>query len=344
MNKYLYGLASLFRASGRFIWPIYYFIFIIGIVTVYILFPKKNIFILSILLAIQLFDLSNGLKHYYNGSQYKVESISKYTNYNYWEKISNQFENLRLLKPKNDSNIWGKLSSIVIRNYFKSTDVVYLSRVSRELIAQERYNVINKIINKDLSQFKKTLFVTDDISSVNYFHHNLTNQIYVYKYKDIWLLSIEEITHMEPKDLSYSSLIPIVDLNKKKNIPILNPNLPKFGFDYDKGNKNLILDGKHGIINFELTGDHCKDDTNIKINFEPFYKDSFLKSDFEIEMNYEKKNIEVNENSMNFKFNCIPNYTNHLKITTNKLFSEFDKKKGLNRLKRSILINSIIIY
>ena len=343
LNKYLYGFASLFRASGRLIWPVYYLIFIIGIITVYILFPKKNIFILSILLAIQLFDLSSGLKHYYNGNQYKVESSSKYTDFNYWKKISKQFENLRLLKPKNDSHIWQKLSPIIIQNYFKSTDVVYLSRVDRELIAKERYNIINNIINIDLSQFEKTLFITDDVSSANYFYHNFPNQIYVYKYKDIWLLSKAEIIDMVSKDLSYSSVIPIVDLDKKKNIPILNSNLPKFGFDYDKINKKLILDGKHGVINFKLTGDNCKNDTNIKINFEPFYKDIFLKSDFEIEINYQKKNIEVKENSIDFKFNCIKNYTNHLKITTSKLFSEFDKRKGLNRLKRSILISSIII-
>ena len=41
LNKYLYALASLFRSSGRFIWLIYYLIFIIGIVSIYILFPKK---------------------------------------------------------------------------------------------------------------------------------------------------------------------------------------------------------------------------------------------------------------------------------------------------------------
>ena len=343
LNKYLYGFASLFRASGRFIWPIYYLIFIIGIITIYILFPKKNIFILSILLTIQLFDLSSGLKHYYNGNQYKIDSINKYTDYDYWKKISNQFENLRLLKPKNDSNIYGKLSSIIIKNYFKSTDVVYLSRVNRELIAQERYNVINKIINKDLSQFEKTLFVTDDINSANYFHHNLRNQIYVYKYKDIWLLSIEEIKHIESKDTSYSSVIPIVDLNKKKNIPILNPNLPKFGFDYSKSYKKLVLDGKYGVINFKLTGDNCKKDKNMKINFEPFYGESFMESDFEIEMNYKKKDIKLINNSIEFKFNCVSNYTNHLKITSRKILSQYDKRIGLNRLKRSILINSIII-
>ena len=71
LNKYLYGLTSLFRSSGRFIWPIYYFIFIVGIISIYILFPKKSIFILSILLSIQLFDISGGLKHYFNGNNIK---------------------------------------------------------------------------------------------------------------------------------------------------------------------------------------------------------------------------------------------------------------------------------
>ena len=100
----------------------------------------------------------------------------------------------------------------------------------------------------------------------------------------------------------------------------------------------------YGVINFKLTGDNCKKDKSIKINFEPFYDENFLESDFEIEMNYKKKNLKLINNSIHFKFNCISNYTNHLKINSRKFFSEYDKKIGLNRLKRSILINSIIIY
>ena len=132
-------------------------------------------------------------------------------------------------------------------------------------------------------------------------------------------------------------------MNKKKNIPILNPNLPKFGFDYSKSYKKLVLDGKYGVINFKLTGDNCKKDKNMKINFEPIYGESFMESDFEIEMNYKKKDIKLINNSIEFKFNCVSNYTNHLKITSRKIFSQYDKRIGLNRLKRSILINSIII-
>ena len=344
LNKYFYSLASLFRSSGRFVWPIYYLIFIIGIISIYILFPKKSIFLLLILLSIQLFDLSSGLKHYFNGKQYKIESIDDDINYEYWNTISEQFENLRLLKPKNYTQIYTELSPILIRNFFKSTDVVYLSRVNREKIVKEKYNVKNKIINRDLSQFENTLFVSDDISNVNYLYHNFNNQIYIYKYKNMWLLSKKKILNIEYKDLSYFFEIPILDLNYENILPILNQNLPKLGFDYDEDKKNLILDGKYGVINFRLTGDSCKKDKKIKINFEPFYNESFLENHFEIEMNFKKKDIKLINNSIEFNFKCVSNFTNHLKITSNKLFSQYDKRIGLNRLKRSILIKSIVIY
>ena len=43
LNKYFYALASLFRSSGRLVWPIYYFIFIIGIISIYMYYFQKKI-------------------------------------------------------------------------------------------------------------------------------------------------------------------------------------------------------------------------------------------------------------------------------------------------------------
>ena len=63
MNKYLYGILSSIRASGRLIWPIYYLIFIIGIVSIfkYSLNKKKSLLIISILVTFQIVDLSPGI-------------------------------------------------------------------------------------------------------------------------------------------------------------------------------------------------------------------------------------------------------------------------------------------
>ena len=72
LNKYLYGIFSSIRASGRLIWPIYYLIFIIGIVSIfqYTLNKKKPLLIISILAIFQLVDLSPGISNYYFGKQF----------------------------------------------------------------------------------------------------------------------------------------------------------------------------------------------------------------------------------------------------------------------------------
>jgi len=341
LNKYLYAFSSIFRSSGRLIWPIYYFIFIIGIISIYILFPRKNIFILLILLSLQLYDLSNGLKYYYNGNQYKVASPSKYNDYDFWKAMSQQFENLRLLKPENDGKIYKKLSAIISGNYFKGTDVVYLSRVNRKLIAQERYNIIDRIIKKDLSQFENTLFISDDENSVNFLSQNFSEKINIYKYKDIWLLSNKEIINTKLSKSLYLFKMDVLDLDKKNSLPIINSKIPKLGFDYDNLNKSLIINGNYGIINFKLKGDKCRNASNVKIDFEPYFNESFATSDFEIELNNEKKDFRIENNSINFDFDCVSNDINYLMIKSNKIFSEFDKKIGLNRSKKSIIIRSI---
>ena len=70
-NKYIYGAMSTIRASGRLIWPVYYLVFIVGIVFIYKNFDKKTSLIIIIsLFLIQIIDLSEGLSNYKYGKQY----------------------------------------------------------------------------------------------------------------------------------------------------------------------------------------------------------------------------------------------------------------------------------
>ena len=76
LNKYFYAALSSIRASGRLIWPIYYLIFIIGIVCVfqYILNKEKAFLIISFLAIFQLVDLTPGISKYYFGKQYVYQN------------------------------------------------------------------------------------------------------------------------------------------------------------------------------------------------------------------------------------------------------------------------------
>jgi len=139
LNKYIYALVSIFRASGRLIWPIYYIIFFYGIIHIY---KYKNSKILIFLLfVIQIVDISKGLSNYKMGKQYlpveKIETI--YFDEKTWKKLSSKFNELKLLEPHNQSKIYRKLSKNLLQANFLKTDIVYFARISREKIVKKKF-------------------------------------------------------------------------------------------------------------------------------------------------------------------------------------------------------------
>ena len=62
LNKYLYGLLSTIRSSGRFIWIVAYLIIIFGIVTIYYRLPTYKYLIVLTLLFVQIIDIIPGIK------------------------------------------------------------------------------------------------------------------------------------------------------------------------------------------------------------------------------------------------------------------------------------------
>ena len=72
INKYIYGILGIVRTSGRLIWPIYYLIFLTGIIFIYKKFSKNtSTAILFLLLIFQIVDLSPGYKKYFKGQIFK---------------------------------------------------------------------------------------------------------------------------------------------------------------------------------------------------------------------------------------------------------------------------------
>ena len=83
LPKYIYGLLSIIRASGRLFWPVYYIIFIASIVIIYKKFSKKiSICILSLLFFIQIIDISKGFKNVYNANIF-MDNSQKYNDF-FW--------------------------------------------------------------------------------------------------------------------------------------------------------------------------------------------------------------------------------------------------------------------
>ena len=106
LNKMFYLILSSIRASGRLIWPVYYIIFIVGIIFIYRFFDKKkSTLIILFLFFIQIIDLHPGLLQYKFGSQYLYSKNYDLIKDKIWNNISSDFSTIRLIEPRNDSKI-----------------------------------------------------------------------------------------------------------------------------------------------------------------------------------------------------------------------------------------------
>ena len=334
----------MFRARGRLVWPVYYLIFIVGLVSIYQLFPKKNLYVIVLLIFIQIADISSGLKNYLHGKQYQISKPMTLEERILWSDISKKFSFLRLLEPKNQSEIYYQLVPVLLNYDFKGTDIIYHARVNRELIVKEKYKLVENIISKNLEFFDDTLFISNNKSYIIYLLENFSKKLFIYKYKNLWLISKIQLNTTLDTLIDIKPNIFEINLDKKNNLPLDDPGVFKMGFIKHDTEKKLYLDGENGVLNFKIKGKKCKDNINMKVVINSVYKEIFLNSDFEIFMNSKKINFNIFDNVINFKFRCDESLKQEFRIISKKNLSEYDKRKGLNRHKKSIIIDTISFY
>jgi hypothetical protein len=161
LPKFLYGPLSVARVSGRFLWPIYYLIFIAGLVLIYKKIKKKKnaLLILIIILFIQIIDISSGLKNYVNSNIF-LENKKHAINDPIWNLISKDFQILRITFLKNSPNILYKTSGILLNGNFKKTDIFALGGINRNKASIHRNKTYEHFRNNKLE--KNTVFVIND--------------------------------------------------------------------------------------------------------------------------------------------------------------------------------------
>ena len=348
INDYLYIALSSFRASGRLIWPVYYLIFIFGIIFIFKNFEKKNpSLIISIMLILQIVDLYPGLKNYKLGSQFISTFQENKINDNIWINLSNDFDQLRLLEPKNYSNIFNKMNKYLLKEKFKKTDVAYLARVNREAVVKEKYNLINIFNKKNISIFNKSIFVSDNINYVKNLYYLYADSLNYYYIDDLWLISNKEI---KGNDSFKKKRIPKyyeINFDENKLIDFKAQDTEITGFGWDNvgidGGKNM--DGYFSTILFKANGKNCKNNSLIRFKLEKYYKNLLLPLEVTLVFNKnQNENIILDKNNeFKFYFNCKVNEINTIDIIVNDPKSLFDLKKGLNKNKRSIVLKSIAI-
>ena len=343
MNKFVYAFFSIFRASGRMIWPVYYIIFIIGIIFIFKNFKSKSILVLLTLFVLQIGDIYSGIKNYRFGSQYSVLQEDKKNPF--WHGLSNQFNELRLIESKNQSSIFHELSGYLIEENFIKTDLVNLARVNREKTTFAKYNLIQDFNNKNLSIFNKKIFLTKNKNITLYLKNLFQDKIYIYFQNNIWIITNDRIKGYAQHDISLDN---IAELNIKDNFTIdLSDNflIPSIGWEIQNKGQGLVSRGYTSSLLLKIKGISCEKKNKIKFHIEKYYKDLENNIKFSLnDGNYKIVNFDTNNpDSLILDLDCNASNIYNFTFQIDNPISLYDLKQGLNREKKSIILKSISI-
>ena len=129
LPKKITDFLSIFRASGRFFWPITYVAAILLVILTINNFKRfQCLFIFFVVALVQVIDTSNGYKYknFYFHNRPTHESVLKNS---FWHNALKNYSNVRYVPFENKGVLWADLSMIAQTNGL-STDAVYLARVS----------------------------------------------------------------------------------------------------------------------------------------------------------------------------------------------------------------------
>ena len=352
LPKYIYGILSVIRASGRLFWPVYYLLFLGSIIIIYNKFSKrKSLYILSFLLLFQLIDTSAGLKKYYklNGLEKEQTEID----YQFWNRFNKKNQILKTTYLSNETHLLMSLRNGLLSQNFKSTDISTHGRYNREAASISR--------SKLYKAFDEGIFEKNTIFAIHNKNH-LRNLKYLYENKNvgfflknnIWMIVPGEknkMTNSEKYELNRYEPIVIAGGEKK----ILNfrdqESIHGLGWSHNffsskpgiwtEGNISTLLfkidekTNKNYTIAIKLASLFTKKNENI--NFSISINDLIFKK-------FSLKSIDnLNENLINLKINeeIIPGSICYIKFIIDNPISPLELLQSPDARKLGILVESL---
>ena len=347
LNNIFYGISSIIRASGRLIWPIYYLIFIVGIIFIYQNFQKKiSLLIILILLLVQIVDISKGLNQYKLGKQYDQKNNQISIKDKIWKDLSRNYDQIRLLEPQNQSKIYYLLSKKLFKEKFLKTDIVYLARANRQKTIDMKYKIVSLLDIGDLDLFHKTVFISDNINAVRHVFHIYQNKLNYYFRDDLWIITKKNINYNEVDNSNNLNNIYTHNFENNNSVNFNNFKIAGIGWDRKNLSDGLILEGYKSSLFLKIYGKNCSEESLLKIKINQYYSQNLYPINLKVFINKQfikQILIDKKENDLLFKFNCLNGKKNSFYFHVENPISLFDKKKSLNRVKRSIILKNLSI-
>ena len=303
----IYGILSIVRASGRFIWIINYIIIIFGILTISHLFLKKKystIFV-TIILIVQIIDISPALINYYNFKAFDKFYFKDHDT-DFWKEISKEFKHIKSTNFNNTSGIYLNSANQILKYNFKSTDISRMGRYNRKKITNYR-SELNRTFSKNNFE-KSTLYIASSINHLNYLkhiHNEKDSKVGFFFRENNWFIIPGYKNKMKISDINNLKKIQLfkVEKNKYYNLKINENNILGIGWTHNNFGYGVWTEGNISTLVFNLNKSK-QEDFKILLEVLDIKTDKNKKLNFNIRLNdklvskFSKKREDISNNNV----------------------------------------------
>ena len=224
LNKYIFGLLSIIKSTGRVFWIVNYFFLILSLIIIYKCLGNKNsVLAITFFFIIQIGDISSGLK----------DRIGQHTNKNesfllkdeIWDNLLNKYKIVKTTYPISWSPFVNNFSYIMEKYNIEKTNLVVLVRMNRKLVADARYNLYDVFRKKKLEN--NTVYLIDGLGHLRNLKYIFKNENVGFFYRDnVWSMVENEKEIMNVNDIDlFNEIEPkILDINKTSDLYFENKN------------------------------------------------------------------------------------------------------------------------
>ena len=347
LNKYIYGILSTVRPTGRLFWIVNYFLLIWSLIIIFKCFDKKkSIIIISVLLLIQIVDTSAGLKD----RMFFTYNKNKLLEDNIWEELFSKYKIIKSIYPENYSSTFVTVSYTIEKYNLEKTNIVKLAKINRKKVAEAKYKLNENFRNKILS--KDTIYLIDKLGQLRQLKYFFKNENVGFFYRDgVWLMVSNEKELMNDNDKKeFDKLKPkLIEINNKKNLNIKDKDsYYGTGWSHNFGKPGIWSEGKISTLLFEV--ENIDQDLQLEINCSPYInkKNDFV--EFEVYVNniFNKKVKLSNSTGEILKFvikkDLVRNNEIIIDFKFKNLVSPFEVHESPDARKLGILLKDIAFH
>ena len=199
-------------------------------------------------------------------------------------------------------------------------------------------------LNPSLDLFNKTLFVSDDYNFVRNLYYLFRDKLNYYKFHKLWLVTDNKIYKLEY--LNYIDKFEFSNIQSTRNDNLELKNFLGFGWEEDKKNQ-IIMNGFKSTLLLNSDRKNCEKNKKLVLRLQKYFDQIRGPIILKVLLNdilYE--NISI-KNNLDYEIDiskiCKNNNLFKIDLIANNPKSLFDLRIGLNRKKRSIILNEILI-